>query len=112
MGCSKTRPDTPAVAQPNVVIPPRASAAPSTDGADNLNPRDRYVRFIAETGRMAWQRATGYGWRNLVETAIGRYKHLIGPKLRARMQQGEATIAVAPLTRMIRIAKLLSLRRA
>ena len=61
---------------PDVVIPPRASAAPSTDDADNLNPRDRHIRFIAEKSRMAWQRATGYGRRNLVETAIGRYKHL------------------------------------
>ena len=33
---------------------------------------------------MAWQRATSYGRRSLGETAIGRYKHLIGPKLRAR----------------------------
>jgi len=68
----------------------------------HLNPRDRHIRFIAEKGRMAWQRATGYGRRNLIETAIGRYKHLIGPKLRARTlptQQGEAAIAVAALNR-------------
>jgi hypothetical protein len=55
-----------------------------------------------------WQRATGYGRRNLVETAISRYKHLIDPKLRARMlptQQGEAAIAVAALNQMIRIAE-------
>jgi hypothetical protein len=44
---------------------------PSTDDTDNLNPRDRHIRLIAEKGRMAWQRATGYGPRNLVETAIG-----------------------------------------
>jgi hypothetical protein len=56
---------------------------------------------------MVWQRATGYGRRNLVETVIGRYKHLIGPMLRARTlptQQAEAAIAVAALNRMIRIA--------
>jgi hypothetical protein len=88
-------------------------AAPSTDDADNLNPRDRHIRFIAEKRRMAWQWATGYARRNLVEIAIGRYKHL-GPKLRDRTlptQQGEAAIAVAALNRMIRIANPLSLPR-
>ena len=51
---------------------------------------------------MGWQRATGYGRRSLVETAIGRYKHLIGSKLRARSlaaQQGEVAIAVNALNR-------------
>ncbi|NPD69858.1 hypothetical protein HN018_22200 (plasmid) [Lichenicola cladoniae] len=57
----------------------------------------------------------GYGRRSLVETAIGRYKHLIGPKLRASTlpgQQGEAALAVAVLNRMIRTAKPVSVRRA
>lgn len=59
-------------------------------------------------GRMGWQKATGYGRRNQAETAMARYKHLIGPKLRARSlpaQQGEVAIAVASLNRMIRTAK-------
>ncbi len=63
---------------------------------------------------MGWQRATGYGRRNHVETTMGRYKHLIGPRLRARtllVQQGETAIAVAVLNRMIRIAKPVSVRR-
>ena len=99
---------------PDVVIPPRASAVPSIDDPAARTQRDRHIRLIAERGRMAWQRATGYGRRNLVETAIGRYKHLIGPKLRARIlpgQQGEATLAVAVLNRMIRTAKPVSVRR-
>ncbi len=47
-------------------------------------------------------------------TAIGRYKHLIGPKLHARTlpgQQGEAALAVTVLNRMIRAAKPVSVRR-
>ncbi|MGI4799884.1 MAG: hypothetical protein ACRYG8_38755 [Janthinobacterium lividum] len=39
---------------------------------------------------------------------LGRYKHLIGPKLRARTlpgQQGEAALALAVLNRMIRTDK-------
>ncbi|WP_424139827.1 hypothetical protein [Roseomonas chloroacetimidivorans] len=64
---------------------------------------------------MIWQRATGYGRRNHVETTTGRYKHLIGPKLRARSlpgQQGEVAIAVAVLNRVIRVARPISVRRA
>src|SRR5690242_14343075 len=57
---------------------------------------------------MAWQKATGYGRRSLIETAIGRYKSLISPRLRARTlpaQQGEIVIAVEALNQMIRVAK-------
>jgi hypothetical protein len=99
---------------PDVVIPPRASAVPSTNDPSAQSPRDCHIRFIAEKGRMAWQKATGYGRRSVAETAIGRYKRLIGAKLRARTpsgQQGEAAIAVAVLNRMIRVAKPVSVRR-
>ncbi len=46
---------------------------------------------------------------------MSRYKHLIGPKLRARslrVQRGEAAIAVAVLNTMIRTAKPVSVRVA
>ena len=98
---------------PDVVIPPRASAVLSTDSTDQQSQRDRHVRMIAEKGRMGWQKATGYGRRSLVETAIGRYKHLIGSTLRARnlaTQQGEVAIAVRALNRMINVGKPLSIR--
>ena len=97
----------------DVVIPPRASAVLSTDSTDQQSQRDRHVRMIAEKGRMGWQKATGYGRRSLVETAIGRYKHLIGSTLRARnlaTQQGEVAIAVRALNRMINVGKPLSIR--
>ncbi len=58
--------------------------------------------------------ATEYGRRNEAETAVGRYKHLIGSKLRARSrpgQHGEVAIAVQVLNRMIRTAKPVSVRR-
>ena len=80
---------------PDVVIPPRASAVPSTDDPAVQIPRDRHIRLIVQRSRRVWQQATGYGRRNLIETAIGRAKHLIGPKLRARTlpgQQGEAAM--------------------
>jgi len=93
---------------PEVVIPPRASAILNADAVGLQSQRDKHIQLIAEKGRMGWQRATGYGRRSLVETAIGRYKHLIGAKLRARSlaaQQGEVAIAVNALNRMIRVAK-------
>lgn len=105
------QPDPP----PDVVIPPRASAVPGTEDADARSQRDRYIRSIAERGRMAWQRATGYGRRSLAETAVGRYKAIVGPRLRARSlpaQRGEAAIAVRALNRMIQVAKPLSVRVA
>ena len=102
---------------PDVVVPPRASAVPSShDGGCNAqSPRDRHIQLMAERGRMGWQQATGYGRRNQAETAMFRYKHLIGPKLRTRSlpaQQGEVTIAVMVLNRMIRTAKPVSVRVA
>ena len=77
--------------------------------------RDRHIRLIAEKGRMAWQRATGYGRRSLAETGVGRYKAIIGPKLRARLlpaQQGEVAMAARVLNRMIQVAKPVSTRPA
>jgi transposase len=105
------QPDPP----PDVVVPPRSSAVPSTETGGPPSQRDRHVRLIAERGRMAWQRATGYGRRSLAETAVGRFKAIIGPRLRARglpAQQGEAAIAVRVLNRMIRVAKPVSVRVA
>ena len=35
--------------------------------ADAQSQRDRHIRLVAEKGRMAWQRATGYGRRSHAE---------------------------------------------
>ena len=39
---------------------------------------------IRSNGRMAWQAATGYNQRSRIETQIGRWKSVIGPRLRSR----------------------------
>ena len=88
---------------PDVVVPPRASAVASTEDADAQGRRDRHIRLIEEKDRMAWQRVTGYGRRSLAETAAGRYKAIIGPKLRARglpAQRGETAMSAEALNRM------------
>ena len=59
--------------------------------------------MIQEKGRRGWQKAVGCGKRALVETALFRYKTLIGPKLRARTlatQKTEARIACSVINRM------------
>src|SRR5829696_2874583 len=100
-------------APPSIVIPPRRSAALSPQADTAPSQRDGHIRFIQEQSRSAWRRATGHGRRSLVETAIGRYKALIGPRLRARglvNQQGEGALGVEVLNRMIRVAKPVSVR--
>ena len=89
-----------------VVIPPRAGSTNAT--------RSPFGDMIAEQGRLAWQIATDYGQRSLVETTMGRYKSLIGPRLRARgfaAQQTEAAIGVAVLNRMLVAGRPNSVRR-
>jgi len=86
-----------------VAIPPRSTAVPSGEQGP-LAQRDRHLEMITEQGRLAWQKATDYGKRWLVETTMGRYKALIGPRLRARgfaAQQTEAAIGVAVLNQML-----------
>jgi len=100
---------------PEVVIPPRSSAVPSTADPDQQSPRDRHIQFMAEHGRMGRQRLTGYGRRSVVEATMARFKGLIGPKLRARhrdAQAGEVALAVQVLNRMIREAKQVIVRRS
>jgi len=95
-----------------VVIPPRSTAVPGGDPGLPTQ-RDRHLAMIAEQGRLSWQAATDYGQRSLVETTMGRYKALIGPRLRARgfpAQQTEAAIGVAVLNRMLAAGRPNSVR--
>jgi Transposase DDE domain len=100
---------------PTIVIPPRLSAVPgvATDAVESQ--RDHHIRFIQENGHAAWRKATDYGRRSLAETAVGRYKGLIGSRLCAcalANQQGETALGVEVLNRMIRVAKPASVRIA
>ena len=96
-----------------VVIPLRSTAVPSGE-LDPPTQRDRHLAMITERGRLAWQVATGYGQRSLVETTMGRYKALIGSQLRARgfaAQQTEVAIGVAVLNQMLAAGCSNSVRR-
>src|ERR671911_683090 len=87
------QPDPPAA----VVIPPRAAAVPSPSADSAPSQRDRHLRMIRDRGRLGWQKAVGYGRRSLGETAVLRYKTIIGRGLRARTLPAQKTEARAPV---------------
>lgn len=86
-----------------VTIPPPKNAILSPDAAHNMTARDCHIADIAIHGRMVWQKATGYNQRSRGEALMGRWKTVIGPKLKARAlknQKTEAKIGVQVLNRM------------
>jgi hypothetical protein len=96
-----------------VIIPPRSTAVPGST-ADPTQ-RDGHIRSIADKGRLGWQRETDYGRRSMAETAMSRYKCILGDHLHARKlsgQQAEAAIGVAVLNRMIDVGRPESVRVA
>src|SRR4051812_14509343 len=85
-----------------VIIPPRATAVPSAAAGTAPSQRDRHVQLIRDKGRMGWQRAVDYGRRSLGETAMSRYKALIGPSLRARTLPAHVgSVEIRPHTRWL-----------
>jgi hypothetical protein len=92
----------------NVTIPPPKNSVLSTDAAQNPSIRDCYIADIGTHGRMAWQKASGYNQRSRIETLMGRWKTVIGPKLKARTfenQKTEARIGVRVLNRMTELGR-------
>ncbi len=98
-----------------VIVPPRATAVPSETAEIAPTQRDHHLRFIAEHGRMAWQKASGYTVRARAEATIGRFKQVIGDGLRSRTDQRRATeveVAVHALNRMLEFERPISVRIA
>lgn len=91
-----------------VVVPPRVTAVPSDTAETALTQRDCHLQVIAEHGRMTWQKRSGYNKRARVEATIGRWKQVIGDKLRAHTDERWATevkIAVHALNRMLELGR-------
>ena len=62
---------------------------------------------------MGWQKASGYNRWVLAEATIGRFKRVIGDRLRSRTDQRQATemtVAVAVLNRMLELGRPKSVR--
>ena len=91
-----------------VIVPPRSSAVPSQTAETAPTPRDRHLQAIIKHGRMAWQKASGYNWRALVEADISRWKRVIGDRLRSQTdgrQASEMAIALSVLNRMLELGR-------
>jgi hypothetical protein len=96
-----------------VIVPPRSGAVPSKTAETAPTQRDQHLQFIAQHGRMGWQKASGYNRRALAEAAIGRFKRVIGGGLRSHTDQRQATemkVAVAVLNRMLELGRPKSVR--
>ncbi len=75
--------------------------------------RDCHLRAIAEHSRMAWQAASGYSRRARAETAMSRFKRMIGDALRSHADERRATeveVAVHVLNRMTDLGRPDSVR--
>lgn len=89
-----------------VTIPPRRGARIWRHGnhKEHRLARDENLREIRQKGRQRWKQQSGYHRRSLAETAMSRYKRIVGEKLQARdfqRQSTEAFIGVLMLNKMI-----------
>jgi hypothetical protein len=100
-------------AEAAVVVPPRSTAVLSASAETDPTQRDRHIQVIAEQGRMAWQKTSGYNARAGAEGTMSRYKRIIGDTLRSHSRPAQETrIAVTVLNRMLDLARSESVRAA
>ena len=69
----------------------------------HIEARNQRVTRMRKVGRKKWKQQSGYHRRSLVETAMARFKRIIGPQLQARewnRQKVEVQIGCAILNRM------------
>lgn len=88
---------------------------PSKTAETEPTQRDRHLQSIAEHGRTAWQKTSGYTKRARAEAAIGRFKQVIGDGPRSRADRRRATevdVAIHALNRMLDFGRPNSVRVA
>ena len=98
-----------------IIVPPRSTAVPSETAETAPTQRDRHLQGIAEHGRAAWQRASGYTKRARIEAAMSRFKRVIGDGLHSRTDERRTTevdVAVHTLNRMLELGRPISVRIA
>lgn len=91
-----------------VVVPPRVNAVPSNTAETAPTQRDGHLRAIGGQDRIRWQAASGYNRRALVEADVGRFKRVIGNRLRSRTDRRRATevrVAVGALNSMLDLGR-------
>lgn len=87
-----------------IVVPPRRPATASPQATGPWAQRNRHIERIAEIGRQAWQKETGYRQQARVEGTFLRYKRILGGSLRAKgfeAQQREAMVGCTVLNTML-----------
>jgi len=73
---------------------------------ESARQRNRHLRRIRRVGRAQWRRDSGQHKQAKVENAIGRFKRIFGPSLRARCpdgQRAEVMMDVSILNRMLEL---------
>jgi len=78
------------------IFPPKRGAKLKQHGNSKDPPilRDEYIRAIREMGRKEWKSQIGYHRRSLAETAMYRFKTILGDKLNSREFGRQAVEAV------------------
>jgi len=86
-----------------IAIPPIANAVTHDDKPSDFGSRNHNVAYIDRHGIYRWQAHSDYNYRALVETAMYRYKTIIGDKLYSRKmpaQKVESRMACVVLNKM------------
>ena len=73
------------------VIPPRHNAVTSKTHPLHLQQRDKAIQTIAAIGRAEWKKKEDYHQRSKSETAMFRYKTIIGNTLSSRKIENQQT---------------------
>jgi IS5 family transposase len=97
------------------IIPPQHNAVKSKGDKPWLQSRDQNIEMIKQIDRKGWKQSVGYHKRSLSETAMYRYKTIIGDKLQCREpknQLAEAKTSCRVLNKMILLAKPVSVKVA
>jgi hypothetical protein len=100
---------------PEVIVPPRRADRVRSRELDVIRQRDRHIAYLQTHGERAWQTATGYTRRNLIEAGVSRYKRIIGRRLHARSlaaQRAETRIGVQVLNQMLDLGRPITQRIA
>ncbi|SDR45427.1 IS5 family transposase [Pseudovibrio sp. Tun.PSC04-5.I4] len=91
-----------------IIIPPPKTAVLSPEADRNPSSRDKHILAIKDKGRLGWQKQTGYNQRSRIETQMGRWKQVIGNKLKARTfnnQRTETKIGVSILNTITKLGR-------
>ena len=95
------------------IIPPQSNAVINYSGSGYLDERNRAIKKIWKIGSEEWKKQSGYHQRSKVETAMFRYKMIIGDHLSARKnshQETEVAVGCKILNIMLQVARPISIK--